>query len=533
MIQPDFSFLAARKKAYFCSGLLLLVFLIGTAVQGGFRFGLDFVGGTSVIVKFDDPVTVDTLNDLREALGPRGLAENIRTVAEIGASEAEMREVSIDVRGSGIVDEQVKHFLELQQREGELTPEQIAEAYSNMPQVAIDDLIENFTVALGADTTAAPLYDPETVAATDLRDIFQSLFNANISLTLQHALDEAFPPKGTQRTFDINRLGDDRALASTLALIRTENIADAIEAQRDTGGVSPWSTVDEFIAANNLSSLANAQIRYRLYGAGSDTTSLAPDALSVTDASPSDLAALFSDPLIERFMPTARSIIARRTDDFGGLFLDIKSAIEIVPEADHQTRSLINDHFHAGRFIIISSETVGPTVGADLKAATWKAILFSIIGIILYVWYRFELRFSAGAIAAVVHDTILTIGFIGFFGMEFSIPIVAAILTIIGYSINDTIVVFDRIREKIGDLKGTPDAKIIDLAIHQTISRTIATSATTLAAVIAFLVFGPAVIRDLSIALTFGLIIGTYSTLFIASPVLIEWDKWFVPKKKK
>ncbi len=165
-------------------------------------------------------------------------------------------------------------------------------------------------------------------------------------------------------------------------------------------------------------------------------------------------------------------------------------------------------------------EFVGPQVGEELKKQGLYAVIFSILGMLVYIWFRFEWQFSVAAIIALIHDSLATIGLFALTQMEFNLSTVAAILMIAGYSINDTVVVFDRIRENLRKFKKMPIFDLLNNAINQTLSRTLMTSITTLLALLALWTFGGEVIRGFVNALIFGIIIGTYSSVFVASPVL-------------
>ena len=166
------------------------------------------------------------------------------------------------------------------------------------------------------------------------------------------------------------------------------------------------------------------------------------------------------------------------------------------------------------------TEFVGPQVGEELKKQGIYAVLFSILGMLVYIWFRFEWQFSVAAIIALIHDSLATIGLFALTQMEFNLSTVAAILMIAGYSINDTVVVFDRIRENLRKFKKMPIFDLLNNAINQTLSRTLMTSVTTLLALVALWTFGGEVIRGFVNALIFGILIGTYSSVFVASPVL-------------
>jgi len=166
-------------------------------------------------------------------------------------------------------------------------------------------------------------------------------------------------------------------------------------------------------------------------------------------------------------------------------------------------------------------EFVGPQVGSELIRAGLLAILFSLGGILVYVWFRFEWQFAVAAVIALMHDTIATVAMFSLTQMEFNLSTVAAVLMVAGYSINDTVVVFDRMRENMRKYKRRPLAEIIDLSLNETLTRTLLTSGTTLLALVALFIFGGEVIRGFTVALFWGILVGTDSSILIAAPLLI------------
>jgi len=172
-------------------------------------------------------------------------------------------------------------------------------------------------------------------------------------------------------------------------------------------------------------------------------------------------------------------------------------------------------------------------VGKDLREKGMLAMLYAVIGILIYVTWRFELRYAVGAVIALLHDVLITVGIFSLLGKEFTLPIIAALLTIIGYSLNDTIVVFDRIRENIKGIRKQPLKDIVNSSINQVMSRTVLTSFTTLLVVLALFIFGGAVIHDFAFALLIGVLIGTYSSIFIASPTILVWESVSPSKEKR
>ena len=181
----------------------------------------------------------------------------------------------------------------------------------------------------------------------------------------------------------------------------------------------------------------------------------------------------------------------------------------------------INEIFKGGVVDYRRIEFVGPQVGSELKLKGFYAVLFSLLGIMTYIWFRFEWQFGVAAIIALAHDALATMGLFAMVQMEFNLSTVAAILMIAGYSINDTVVVFDRIREDLRKYKKKSLQDVFNMSINRTLSRTLITSLTTLLALVALYIFGGEVIRGFVYALIFGVMIGTYSSIFVASPVLM------------
>ncbi len=165
-------------------------------------------------------------------------------------------------------------------------------------------------------------------------------------------------------------------------------------------------------------------------------------------------------------------------------------------------------------------EVVGPAVSAELRMTGIIAVLCSLLAIVAYVWFRFEWQFAFGAIMALLHDVLLTAGIFSLFQLEFDLSIVAALLTILGYSVNDTVVVADRIRENLRKFKRMPLNELLNLSINETLSRTILTGTTTIMVLVVLYTFGGAVIHNFSFAMLFGVLVGTYSSIFISAPVL-------------
>jgi len=188
--------------------------------------------------------------------------------------------------------------------------------------------------------------------------------------------------------------------------------------------------------------------------------------------------------------------------------------------------------FGKDSFEIRRAEIVGPKVGKDLREKALLAVGLSCIGMLIYIWFRFEFRFGLGAIVGLIHDVLITMGILSLTNTPIDLPVVAALLTIVGYSVNDTIVVCDRIRENMPKMTKQKLSDIINISVNQTLSRTILTGGSAIMAIIALFIFGGVVIHDFAFAMLIGTLIGTYSSIYVACPVVIFWEKLFVSKKK-
>jgi preprotein translocase subunit SecF len=238
---------------------------------------------------------------------------------------------------------------------------------------------------------------------------------------------------------------------------------------------------------------------------------------------------LQKDPLhLGTDAPAQYHAIARKIEDFrnkdrGGILTSADDLRGVVPA---EVVSALQQDFYASDFVVRNVEIVGPQVGSQLRHQAVMATLYSLGGMLIYLWFRFEMIYGVGAVVACFHDTIITVGFFSLLNKEVSLTVIAAILTLIGYSMNDTIVVFDRIRENIKLLRRETLANIVNKSINQTLSRTILTSGLTFLTVLSLYLFGGEVLRGFSLALVIGILIGTYSSIAVAAPMLVAYQDW-------
>ena len=208
----------------------------------------------------------------------------------------------------------------------------------------------------------------------------------------------------------------------------------------------------------------------------------------------------------------------------GGLFTDLSELDQL--NLPTQVVSAIKDNFFAGAFTVLSVESVGPKVGRELRNRAQNAVLFSLLGMLVYIAFRFQTIYGVAAIIALFHDVFLTVGFFSLTGKEISLTVIAALLTLVGYSINDTIVVFDRVRENLRLMRRNDFLTIVNASINQTLNRTILTSGMTFLAVFALFALGGEALSGFSFTLVIGIIVGTYSSIAIASPIVLWWQNY-------
>ena len=209
------------------------------------------------------------------------------------------------------------------------------------------------------------------------------------------------------------------------------------------------------------------------------------------------------------------------------------SQMTSVPGINPGIMNTLQQECYLAPFHILKVEMVGPKVGAELRNKAVLATLYALAGMLAYIWFRFEWIYGLGAVIACFHDTLITIGLFSLFGKEISMTVIAALLTLVGYSMNDTIVIFDRIRENLKISRREPLEKVMNRAVNQTLSRTIMTSGLTFLTVIALFIWGGPVLHGFSFALVCGIIVGTYSSVFIASPIVLFWHNYTDRRKRR
>ncbi|MEW6349979.1 MAG: protein translocase subunit SecF [Thermodesulfobacteriota bacterium] len=233
--------------------------------------------------------------------------------------------------------------------------------------------------------------------------------------------------------------------------------------------------------------------------------------------------------------PLGENLIVQKTMSIGGpeeFIVRMEEPKEGSEKVGERVKTLLEEKLGKGTTEIRSVEIVGPKVGKDLRSAAVYATIIALAMLLVYMSFRFDMSMGLGAILCLIHDIIMVYGFFVWTGKEFNLTILAAVLTVVGYDINDTIIVCDRIRENLGIMRKRSLEEILNISINQTLSRTVLTSGFTLLVVVSLLIFGTTVLKDFAWALAIGIILGTYSSIFVAIPLVLAWDR-LIPIKRR
>jgi preprotein translocase subunit SecF len=228
--------------------------------------------------------------------------------------------------------------------------------------------------------------------------------------------------------------------------------------------------------------------------------------------------------------PMADAVLEYRKTN--GIFDSLEDLAQIE-ELSESVRAAIGARAEVGAYSLLGAESVGPAVGADLRKKATLAIAFSLVGMLVYIWVRFQLPYGLGAVAALFHDVLITLSALALTHREINLPTIAALLTLVGYSVNDSVVVFDRVRENLRLHRGEDLEQLMNRSINQVLSRTIITSGTTLIVVLTLYIFGGDVINTFAFVLLVGILVGTYSSVFVASPVALFVARLIAARREK
>ena len=317
----------------------------------------------------------------------------------------------------------------------------------------------------------------------------------------------------------------DAGLANSSIQTISDNVLNGNSQNDVVIGIEKKGEGDEALDASKQTIL---DVLHKTFGAANTAGKL-----DFNSISPSSLAAYLTqkDPLSlstnagDRYNQLAQRLTDARDKQHGGIvtnFDDLKNVDGAAPSVV----AALKDGFAFDNFTIRDVEVVGPKVGAQLRRQAILATLYALAGMLLYIAFRFEWVYGAAAVIAVFHDVLITLGFFSIFHFEISLTVIAALLTLVGYSMNDTIVIFDRVREDLRLMRREPFAQVVNKAINQTLSRTILTSGLTFLTVLVLFLMGGEVLRAFSFAMVVGVVVGTYSSFGIAAPIVVLWNKY-------
>jgi preprotein translocase SecF subunit len=468
---PRINWIQAKKTFIGITILLLLIGAVSVQIRG-FNAGVDFTGGTLMTVRFTEQ---PSLNRVRNALGKVGIPTDKVTLQPVVSRPNELI-IHAPQLGSGTeserrVDEDKRTIIRALQSLG--AAGDVAAGRVNINSIDAPGIeaelrqADPFTINQQIFATAHP-YRQVGEQIVGFRDIQNKGF-----LT------------------DINALQ---------GLNLTVNNYDQFDQAR-----VKQALLDRFYAG---------KIDLNLAG-----TSEIEDALSRIDP-------LGVGGGNEAYKNAALAIADYRKNSNG-----VISDIGQVPNLTGDLVQKMQPYFTEGSFAVISADVVGAVVGADLRNRAIYVTLAALAGMLLYIAFRFEWIYGVAAVLAVFHDIMITLGIFSLFQWEINLTVIAALLTLVGYSMNDTIVIFDRIRENVRFRRRDPLAQVTNDAINQTLSRTVITSGLTFISVVAIVLFGGEVLRGFALALTIGIIIGTYSSIAVASPMMLWWNYWTSGKR--
>ncbi len=492
----SFDFIGRRNIAFALSGLSVLVFWVWVLAAGGLNYGIDFTGGIRHIFKFNQPSSVELLGRVREAALAVDPSAQVQTIGK----EAE-GEVVIQVKGFELM-------------------EKASAAVRGAPVSSVDDLKSRLAGMILFDETFYSRVIAETNGLETgrlLKNISDHV-NTTTAGRLAAELERRFGSPGGQ--IDLNQVPtSDRllAFAREMALRRlARDIAARIPSAQSiedlnpllrSAGLDPGPLENKFLL--RAPTLEEIKFDLREYA-----------------GRPEDLAAVLKDLYPDAFSdefgpPIARLIAGKESRGF------YKSALDALQRADIAPASLLgqilSESAYTGAFVLIKTDQVSSRIGAELRQKAVVVILLSLLAMLAYIWIRFEFRFGVGAVVTLLHDALTVIPLMSVLGYEYDINLIAAILTLIGYSLNDTIVVYDRIRENLAAMRGADLKHVLNTSIAQTLSRTVVTGVTTLLAVLSLFFFGGPVLEGFSLSLFVGILVGTYSSIFVSSPIVYLW----------
>ncbi|MEW5693033.1 MAG: protein translocase subunit SecF [Candidatus Hydrogenedentota bacterium] len=516
-----FNFTRLFKINFVISGIIILAGLISIVLHKGLELGIDFTGGVQITYLLDKAVSVNEIAIIRNELLKKNISGDIQT-------SRDNKELFIKIKGLSYIDDAIEEIGDLRE-EGRIISEQdVKDIFKKVPQDVVFEFSKRYSYLpnqILPDINKTPLVQLEETA--------KSIYTNMLSHLLFNIMHTIFAKDIPLDKFDINYINSSDEINEIISSLQARRLIDNL--QNIITNQKRIEKLDELLGFEELKgvSIDRLQLRFttkkvfqteelklNINEALEDRMTL-DEYLKYTEAD--RIYKEFYDILKDLNLQTARKLIIHKTN-IGGLYSGMQE-IEELEDVRPICIKDIKDNFVFGNFVLGSNETVGPSIGATLKKQALAIILLSFLVMGVYIVVRFDLSFALGAILSLIHDITLTAGLVSILEKEFDIPLIASIMALIGYSLNDTIVVYDRIRENLGLRKRAPMDEIINLSISQTLSRTLITSLTTLFAAVALYFFGPITTKNFALVFIIGIITGTYSSIFIAAPVVLFMDR--------
>lgn len=471
---PKIDWIKAKKLFI---GITIVLMLIGAiSVQfRGFNAGVDFTGGTLLIVRFTEP---PNLERVRGALGKTGIDTNKVTLQPVVSRPTELLIHAPQLSGGTEAERRVDE-----------------------DKRAIIRALQSLNPVTG-DVSAGKV----NLNAIDAAGIEAELRQADPQTINQQVFASAHPYRQVGDQIVALRDNQNKGFFKDLSAIQAANFA--------------------VVGLDNFDQNKVKQVIQDRFYAGKIDLNLAGTSEIEASLGRIDPAGTGNGSDIYK---TAAQAVANYRKNSNGVISDISQVPGMPPELPQK----IEPYFTEGSFAVISADVVGAVVGADLRNRAIYVTLAALAGMLVYIAFRFEWIYGVAAVLAVFHDLMITLGFFSLFQWEISLTVIAALLTLVGYSMNDTIVVFDRIRENLRFRRRDSLAQIANDSINQTLSRTIITAGLTFISVLAIVLFGGEVLRGFALALTIGIMIGTYSSIAVASPMMLWWEYWTSGKKRR
>lgn len=492
-----------RRKALVVSVLVILLGLFGFFWRGGLLYGIDFTGGFRLLFEFATPVQSEEMERIRSLFSRRLESAKVNTYNL--NKEKSNRGLMVTVRGKKLVERLASSLREAGRAGNESVFERLA-GERNQFLVEERTLRGNFRLGSGEDQKI----DITRASLADIRQRVQTIVNESVTSGIIEILKEDFSPG--DKEIDLNWAKPDQ-LQKWLVQSQLDGFLREFEQLRKNGGLQDSEQLRSLLERFGIPRSA--------FRAIFTTDPDQPEKLYLGDIERSSLREVLLEEFFrDRYEKLAATVVDRRNSR--GLFNSVDSALAL-PALEELYQPTLKDTAGASPFVLLRSEMISPAIGSDLIRIAAIAILISLIGILAYLYVRFELTYSLAAIAAIVHDIFITVGLLTLLGVEFDIPVVAAVLTVIGYSLNDTIVNFDRVREN-KVLMGYKAEwyEVINRSIFEVLNRTLVTSLTTFFAVMFLYLYGGVALRAFSITLLIGVVTGTYSSIFISNSSLLQ-----------